>query len=162
EACFQTIKGLREKSANQKSWSISPDVSGIDPAAGKILGARSERAGLARAVEKSFRMESAICEVVHRRETQHLGELSRSTSEPRRLSGKQGSNYLGGRTGRQTHAHLPAAAPRSLPLRERAETEQHQKRRSGDHLSPEYSRGRDCHAGLRADRRRALGRLWRL
>src|ERR1700719_2425463 len=100
-------------------------------------------------------MEGVIREVVRRRETQHLGELSRSASDW--AAPEQGGHYLGGRTGRQAHAHVPATASRSLPLRECTETEQHQKKRSGDHLSPEYSRGRDCHVGLRADRRGAFG-----
>src|SRR6266516_5492860 len=60
ETRFQTIERLREKGANQKPRSISADVPGIDPAAGKILGLRSERAGLARQMEKGSGMESAL------------------------------------------------------------------------------------------------------
>ena len=42
EAGLQTGEGLCEDGEDQKSRSISADVSRIDPAAGKILDARSE------------------------------------------------------------------------------------------------------------------------
>src|SRR5206468_8011821 len=75
EACLQTTTRVCKRRANQKSRSISANVSGIHPAAGKILGSRSERARLARQMEKGSGMESAFCEVVRRRQTQHLGKL---------------------------------------------------------------------------------------
>src|SRR5256885_1168489 len=52
---------------------------------------------------------------------------------------------------------LSATASRSLPIRECPQAKQDQKGRSGHHLSPEYSRSRDCNAGLRANRRGAFG-----
>ena len=137
EARFQAIKGFREKRTNQESRSISTDVSRIDPAAGKILDARSELAGLAREMEKGPRMESAVREMVCRRQAQHFRKLFGSA--PNRPAPKQGSNHLGRRTRRQTHSYLPATASRSLPLRECLETERHQKGRSRHYLSPEYS-----------------------
>src|SRR5438874_2918567 len=111
-------------------------------------------------MEKGRRMESALREVVCRRQTQHFGKLLGSTSN--RTASEQGGNYLGGRTGRQTHAHVPATAPRSLPVRECAQTEQNQKGRSGHYLSAEYSRGRDRHAGVCAYRRRPFSNLRRI
>ena len=65
---------------------------------GKILGARSERTGLAKALEKSARMEGAVREMVRRREAERLRELPRSAS--RRTAPEQGGDHLGRRTGR--------------------------------------------------------------
>src|SRR5436190_6651782 len=98
EARFQTTAGFREEGTDQKSRSISAHVSRVDQAAGQILGARSERVGLARAVEGSSPLERAIRRVVCRRQTQHFGKLFGSA--PNRPPPKQGSNYLGGRTRR--------------------------------------------------------------
>src|SRR5467141_3550035 len=69
ETRFQTTEGLQQEGANQKSRPVPADVPGVDPAAGKILGSRSERTGLARPMEKGSRMESAVREVVRRRQT---------------------------------------------------------------------------------------------
>ena len=91
----------------------------------KFWTREAKRAGLARAVEKGARMEGAVREVVRRRETERLGKLSGSTLDW--VAPEQGRDYLGRRTRRQAHAHLSATASRSLPLRECAETEQHQK-----------------------------------
>ena len=113
-------------------------------------------------MEKSSRVEGAVREVVRRRETQHLGELFGSASEPRRLSGKQGGNYLGRRAGRQAHADLSAIASRSLPICECAETKQRQEERPRHHLSAEYSRNGDRHAGMRSHRCGAFSDLRRL
>src|SRR5207253_5070338 len=79
ETRVQATEGPQQEGANQESRSISTDVPRIDPAAGKILGSRSKRVGLARQMEKGPRMESALREVVRRRQTQYLGKLSRST-----------------------------------------------------------------------------------
>src|SRR4030095_15563180 len=135
---------------NQKSRAISADVPRINAPAGKILGAPSERADLARKMENGARMESAVREVVRRRQTQHFGKLPGSASHW--AAPEQGGNYLGRRTRRQTYTYLSTAASRSLPLRECPETKQHKKRRSRHHLSPEYSGDRDRHARLRANR----------
>src|SRR6266481_2744322 len=137
ETRFQTTEGLQQEGTNQKSRPISAHVPGVDPAAGKILGSRSERTDLARSMEKGSRIEGAIRKVVRRGKTQHFGKLFGSTFDG--AAPEQGGNYLGGRTGRQTHTHLPATAPRSLPLRECAEAKRNQKGRSGHHLSAEYS-----------------------
>ena len=112
------------------------------------------------AVEESSRMEAAVREMVRRGKTECFRKLSGSASE--RPVPEQGGDYLGRRAGRQTHAHLSAIASRSLPVRECAETQRDRKRRSRHHLSAEHPRGGDCDAGLRADRRGALGRLWRI
>ena len=79
-----------------------------------------------------------------------------------RSAPKQGGDYLGRRTRRQTHAHLSTTASRSLPFRECAEAKQHQQRRSRHHLSADDSGGGHRHARLRADRRGALGCLRRI
>src|SRR6266446_3951912 len=93
ETRFQAAKELQQEGANQKPRSIPADVPGIDAAAGKILGSRSERTGLARQVEKGPRMEGAVRGVVRRGKTQHLGKLSRSTLDW--AAPEQGGDYLG-------------------------------------------------------------------
>src|SRR5262249_8688607 len=118
---FQTHTGLQEQGTDQESRSISALVSRIDPAACQVLGARSEGAGLARAVEEGCRMEAAVREMVRGRETEHFGKLPGPPSQ--RVAPEQGGNNLGRRTGRQAHAHLSTVASRSLPLRKCVETE---------------------------------------
>src|SRR5581483_6830115 len=111
-------------------------------------------------MEKGARVESAIRQMVRRRQTKCFGKLPGSASH--RTTPQQGGNYLGRRTRGSTHADVSTVASRSLPLRKCAEAKQDKKRRSGDHLFAEYSRGCDCHAGLRKDRCRAFGSVWRV
>src|SRR5207244_10244936 len=94
----------------------------INSPAGKSLGSRSERAGLAGKMEKGARMESAVREVVRRRQTQHFGKLPGSASDW--AAPEQSGNYLGRRTRRQTYPYLSTDASRSLPVRERPEAKQ--------------------------------------
>ena len=69
--------------------------------------------------DKVLEWDCALGEMVCRRQDQPLLQLPRP---PRRhLAQEQGRPHLGRRAGRGPHAHLPAAARRSLPLRERAE-----------------------------------------
>src|SRR5438874_2411788 len=91
-------------------------------------------------MEKDPRVESAVRKMVRRRQTQYLRKLSGSTFN--RPAPEQGSNYLGRRTRRQAHPHLPAVASRGLPLRECAQTKQDQEGRPDHYLSPEHPRGR--------------------
>ncbi len=128
--------------------------------AGEILGARGEGADVAGAVEEGAGMEGAVREVVRGRESESLGELPRPTSA--RAESEQGSHSLGRRAGRKAHADLSAVASRCLPVRECLEAKQDSQRRSRDYLFADDSGGGDCDAGLRADRRGALGHLWRL
>src|SRR5205814_880930 len=93
-------------------------------------------------MEKDPRVESAVRKMVRRRQTQYLRKLSGSTFN--RPAPEQGSNYLGRRTRRQPHPHLPAVASRGLPLRECAQTKQDQEGRPDHYLSPEHPRGRDA------------------
>src|SRR5436305_819176 len=109
---------------------------------------------MAETLAKSARMESAVREMVHRRQTQSLGKLSGSTSD--HTSPQQGGHYLGRRAGRETHADLSAIASRRLPVRECFETKQDREGRSRHYLPAEYSRSGDRDAGLRAHRRGPL------
>ena len=63
---------------------------------------------------------------------------------------------------KSTQDHLPRAARRGLPLRQRAEGARRQEGRPRHHLPADDPRGRRRHAGLRAHRRDPLGRLRRL
>ena len=75
---------------------------------------------------------------------------------------EQGRHHLGRRAGRQPHAHLPAAAPRGLQVRQRAQEAGHQAGRRRVDLHADGARAGDRHAGLRADRRGSFGDLRRL
>src|SRR5206468_7793839 len=108
KASIQAATGHQQQGADQDYGAVSPNVTRIDAAAGQVLDARSQRISLARAVEKSARMEAAVREMVCRRQTECFGKLSGPAS--RRAASEQGGNHLGRRTGRQTYAHLSAVA----------------------------------------------------
>src|SRR5205823_9518649 len=80
EACLQARQRLFKERMHQIARPVSKNVPRIDATTGRILGARGEGTGLAKAVEKSTRVESAFREMVRRRATQSFGELSRSSS----------------------------------------------------------------------------------
>src|SRR5438270_8225806 len=80
EARFQARSGFFKESTHQIACPVSKNVPRIDATTGRILGARSEGTGLAKAVGKSAGVESAFREMVRRRATQSFGELSRSSS----------------------------------------------------------------------------------
>ena len=85
-----------------------------------LLG-RAGRAKLhwAKPLEQGPRLAAAVREVVRRRQDQRLRQLPRPP--PATARGEQGGDHLGGRAGRHARAHLPGAAPRGLPLRQRAQ-----------------------------------------
>ena len=62
---------------------------------------------------------------------------------------------------RNANAHLSATASRSLPFCKCAQAKPHSKRRSRHHLHADDPRSGHRHAGLRANRRGAFGRLRR-
>src|SRR6516162_2796656 len=105
-------------------------------------------------------METALREVVRRRQTQCFRKLPGPPSGG--VASQQGGDYLGRRTGRQTHAYVSAIVSRGLPFRECVETEQDQKRRSYHYLSSEHSRSSNCDPGLRTHWRGAFGGLRRV
>src|SRR4029453_17643974 len=80
KARFQTCEKFCKKGADQIARPVSKNVPRIDTTTGYFLGARSEGAGLAKAVEKSARLESAVREMVRRGSTPSFRELSRSSS----------------------------------------------------------------------------------
>src|SRR5438094_10394303 len=80
EARLQAGQEFSPESADQEPCAIPANLSRVDQAAGQILVARGEGAFLAKAVAKSPGMESAVCEMVHRRKTQSFRELPGSTS----------------------------------------------------------------------------------
>src|SRR5204862_4761572 len=110
---LQAVEGVREKRAHQEPSAISANVSRVDRPAGKILGAGSERARVAEALEERPEMESALRAMVRGRETKSFGELPRSSSQ--RSDEKQGRDSLGRRTRRQARPDLSAIASRRLP-----------------------------------------------
>src|ERR1700731_198092 len=97
EARLQAGEGFRAESEDQEPRAISADVSRVDQAAGQILVPRSEGAFLATAVAESFGMESAVREMVHRRENQSFRELPGSTSP--HPPPEQSSHFVGRGTG---------------------------------------------------------------
>src|SRR5438477_11099535 len=80
EARLQAREGFCKKSADQIACPVSKNVPRIDAATRRILGASIEGTGLAKAVEKSARVESALREMVQWRATQSFGKLPRSSS----------------------------------------------------------------------------------
>ena len=77
--------------------------------------------------------------------------------------GDQVAIICGGRRPRgRPEDHLPRAAREGLPARQRAEGHGRQEGRPGHHLPADDPRGRLRHAGLRPDRRGALGGVRRL
>src|SRR5206468_11448737 len=80
EARLQARAGSCKKSADQIACPVSKNVPRIDATTRRIMGARSEGTGLAKAVEKSARVESALREMVQWRATQSFGKLPRSSS----------------------------------------------------------------------------------
>jgi hypothetical protein len=85
---------------------------GSRPRSRKILGQHRARARLVRAMDEGSRMERALGEMVRRRQAQPLAQLPRPA--PHHLAQEQGRHHLGRRARRNPHAHLPAAALRSL------------------------------------------------
>ncbi len=89
------------------------------------------------------------------------GQTNASLQLPRRASRhaaqEQGGHHLGRRAGRAAHAHLPAAAPRGLQVRQRAEGARASSKGDVRHdLHADDARAGHRHAGLRADRRGPL------
>src|SRR5438876_8519200 len=80
EARLQAREGFLKESTHQIARPVSKNVPRIDATTGRILGARSEGTGLAKAVGKSARVESALREMVQWRATQSFGKLPRSSS----------------------------------------------------------------------------------
>ncbi len=94
------------------------------------------------------------------------GELNASVNcVDRHVSGSRrdkAGHRLGGRARRYAHAHLCAAARRGVPLRLRARLARREAGRSRRDLPADDSGSRDRDARLRADWRRALGRVRRI
>src|SRR4029077_14684789 len=80
EARRRAREGFFKEVTHQIARPVSKNVPRIDATTGRILGARGEGTGLAKAVEKSGRVESAFREMFRGRATQSFGELSRSSS----------------------------------------------------------------------------------
>ena len=76
------------------------------------------------------------------RTTASIAHLSTPVAE-------QGRHHLGRRAGRQRHAHLSAAAPRSLQIRQRAQVAGHHAGRRRVDLHADGARAGHRHAGLR-------------
>ena len=78
---FKPAKDFRKESArSERSRSIEQMYRESIDDRTKFWAREAKRTGLAKAVEKSARMESALREMVRRREAERLGELSRSAS----------------------------------------------------------------------------------
>ena len=67
-----------------------------------------------------------------------------------------------GENGERAHLLLPRAQPRGVQVRQRAAQHGREEGRPGDHLHGPRARAADRHAGLRQDRRGALGGVRRL
>ncbi len=80
----------------------------------------------------------------------------------RDLAAQQAGADLGGRERRGAHLLLPRAQPRGVQVRQRPAQHGRQEGRPGDHLHGPRARAAHRHAGLRQDRRGALGGLRRL
>ena len=93
------------------------------------------------------------------RSTSRANCIDRHLEEARR----PGRHHLGGRRpDPRREDHLPAAARARLQVRQRAEGQRRQEGRPRHHLPADDPGGRLRHAGLRAHRRGALGRVRRL
>ncbi len=162
----QTGCRVFQTSPRQVAGAVSQTLQRIDPVPAQILGAHGEGTPLVQAVEKTLRMEGAVRQMVRRRPDQSQLQLPRPPS--RRAAPQQGGHHLGGRTrrvrqsGRDPRPHLHRFAPRSLPVRQCAETQRRHARRPRHHLHADGARSGHRHAGLRPHRRDALGGLRRI
>ena len=103
--------------------------------------------------------QSPLFQVVRRRRTECFLQLP--GSPPQQPAEQDCDHFRGGRRHGQQN-HLQAALPPRLPVCQRAEVHRRQDRRPRHHLHADVDRSRHCHAGLRAHRRDALGRVRRL
>jgi hypothetical protein len=78
------------------------------------------------------------------------------------LAAQQTGPDLGGREGRAAHLLVPCPQPRGVHVRQRAAQHGRAQGRPGDHLHGPRARAAHRHAGLRQDRRGALGGVRRL
>ena len=125
-----------------------------------ILGGASGPAGLGQALGRRDDLGSALGQVVRRRPAERGLQLPRPTRRGRRR--RQGRLLLGGRAGRGAGHHLPGAARRGLPVRERPQGARRPQGRSGRDLPGHGPRAPGRDACLRADRRPALGGVRRV
>ena len=110
------------------------------------------KAALVAAVGPRPRLEAALREVVRRRQDQRLRQLPRPPPRGRRKN--KAAIIWEGEPGDTRDAHLPGAAARGLPVRQRAARASASSK--GDrvaHLHADGPRGGDRDAGLRAHRR---------
>ena len=84
-----------------------------------VLGQAGRRAALVQAVRQGARVERAVCQMVRRRADERLVQLPRRPSRRRRARNKAAIIWEG-EPGDAANAHLSAAAPRSLQVRQRA------------------------------------------
>ena len=106
------------------------------------------------------RVERAVLQVVRGRRAQCFLQLPRP--QPRERQRGQGRDHLRGRRRRRDEGDLPGALPSGVPPRERAALAGDRQGRPRAGLHADVDRGRRRHAGLRAHRRDAFGRVRRL
>ena len=124
-----------------------------------LLGGAGQDAALGQAVREGPGVEGAVREVVRWRQAQRIGQLSRPASRGAR---REAGADLGRGAGRCAHVHVSPASRRGFKIRERPEIARREAWRSRRHLHAAGAGGGRGHAGLRAHRSRALGRLRRI
>ena len=108
----------------------------------------------------SWDKDEAKIKVVRGRQAQRQLQLRRPSSRPAGRTRRPSSGRGRGRT--SPHLHLPAAAPRGLQVRQRAQVQGSEEGRPRLHLPAHDPRAGHRHAGLRPHRRDPQHRLRRI